>query len=68
MDLVSAGVKESEVNILDPLGHFVVSENIHLGSGMNVRQYNLSELSEGIYFIKIKSENTVEVHRIIISR
>ncbi len=55
-----------EFNIIDISGKNVYSKKANLVSGTNKELINLSDLNNGIYFIQVKSNNQMAIHKIII--
>jgi len=46
----------STISVCDVLGKIVLSENIFMNGGINTIHINEGNLSQGIYFLKINSQ------------
>ena len=58
----------AQITVTNPLGAVVLSQAVTMYTGDNVRKLNVSKLGNGIYFIKIKTGDKVEVAKIVISK
>jgi len=57
-----------QVSVIDLLGSTFVREEYELTSGTNVREINLSNLSKGIYIVRLSYNGTVSNHKLIVDR
>jgi hypothetical protein len=56
------------INVTDQTGATVLSQLISISAGDNVKKLDVSKLANGIYFVKIKTDDKVEVARIIVAK
>ena len=58
----------AQITVSNQLGAVVLSQLVTVYIGDNVRKLDVSKLGNGMYFIKIKSGDKVEVAKIVISK
>ena len=57
-----------QVAVIDLLGSTFIREQFELVSGTNVREINLTNLSKGIYIVRLSYNGTVVNHKLIVDR
>jgi hypothetical protein len=58
----------AQITVTNQLGAVVLSQLVTVYTGDNVRKLDVSKLGNGMYFIKIKGRDKVEVAKIVISK
>jgi len=67
---VQMNVTESaniEFTLIDLVGQTLIAKNLNFTAGMNDEKINLSNLSNGIYLLKMKKGNSVYTNKLIIN-
>jgi PKD repeat protein len=64
---IEKGNKDIDISIFDLHGQKVYTEKTLARNGSVARELNLSELSKGIYYIRLTNENVTQVEKIIIN-
>jgi|GEM_PF-2353711 len=54
-----------ELSIIDVIGREIISERIEKSTGKYIKSYDLSEISGGLYFIYLKSDDIISVQKFI---
>ena len=63
IEVNASQASEMSINVYNIMGQNVMSKNVNLNTGMNLRPINVSELNSGIYFVTVKAngfENTMK--------
>jgi len=68
VELNSNTLSDYNMSILDLVGKEILSEQISAGKGTNTHKINVSELSKGIYFIRIENGSSSYVQKLTINR
>ena len=61
------GVGNGELNIVNALGQTLISKNITLNDGKNTVYMNVSELPQGVYFVRIKNGEAITTKRLVVN-
>ena len=69
MNIALDGIKVdgSTIEVYNQVGQLLVSKNLNASSG-NLTQISTSEFTNGIYFVKVKSDGNELNSRVIISK
>lgn len=59
VDVYSSSATSAEIQIVDMMGRIVKNKNIELTEGNNSIENDLSEISKGVYFVRLTSNNTL---------
>ena len=63
IEVNASQASEMSINVYNIMGQNVMSQNVNITTGMNLRPINVSELNSGIYFVTVKAngfENTMK--------
>jgi hypothetical protein len=63
IEVNASQASEMSINVYNIMGQNVMSKNVNITTGMNLRPINVSELNSGIYFVTVKAngfENTMK--------
>ncbi|HNW97838.1 MAG TPA: S8/S53 family peptidase [Bacteroidales bacterium] len=66
IDYISKTDEEINISIIDILGKNILSENWKVNTGINSERFNFSDVTTGIYFIKISSLEGTSVYKMIV--
>ena len=64
---VGKGDKTIDISIFDLQGQKVYADRILSTFGSITKEINLSDLSKGIYYLRLTSENVTQVEKIVIN-
>jgi len=56
-----------EFTVIDLVGQTMISKNLNFSAGMNSKKIDLSNLSNGIYLLKMKKGNSIYTNKLIIN-
>ena len=56
------------ITVLNETGATVLSQVVSVAAGDNIKKLDVSKLANGLYFVKIKTDDKVEVARIIVAK
>jgi hypothetical protein len=57
-----------QITILDFVGKVVFDENYSFGQGQEIRNINLYDLNNGLYFIRFRSGDTIYTEKLVIDK
>jgi hypothetical protein len=57
-----------QATVIDLLGSTLIREEFELTSGINVHEINISNLSKGVYIVKLTYDGNVVNHKLIVDR
>ena len=58
----------AKISVLNMVGQEVISENMQLLNGNNIKQLNTSLLSNGVYFIKVNNNGNIITRKMVIDK
>jgi hypothetical protein len=64
---IEKGDKNINITIYDLQGQKVYADRLLSGMGIITKEINLSELSKGIYYLRLTTENVTQVEKIVIN-
>ncbi|MES2679554.1 MAG: PKD domain-containing protein [Bacteroidota bacterium] len=68
LNVTGPGNRKFSIGIYDLVGKLIYEENAENANGSFVKDINLDQTPEGIYFIRVSSDNQVAVKKLIISK
>jgi hypothetical protein len=68
LSFLAATAGKATITLTSQTGAVVSKQIVYVTEGDNLKQINVSNLANGIYFVKIKTDEKVEVARIIVAK
>jgi hypothetical protein len=68
IELTLSNSSLAEINIVDILGKTVQSSTHSLNSGNNVVEFDVNNLSNGVYFVKVNAEGKTSTQKITVTK
>jgi len=64
----AAATGNAAITVTNEMGATVLSQTVIVTEGDNIKKLDVSKLSNGIYFVKIKTNDKVEIARIVVAK
>ena len=64
---IEKGIKDIDINIFDLQGQHVFNDKTLSGIGSITKELDLSELSKGVYYIRLTTEDVTQIEKVIIN-